>query len=32
LTVARRYSWQATHERTLQVYRNLGVAGATAEV
>jgi mannosyltransferase len=32
LTVARRYSWQATHERTLQVYRNLGVAGATAAV
>lgn len=30
LAVARCYSWQMTHERTLQVYRNLGAAVAKA--
>lgn len=28
LTVARRYSWHKTHERTLQVYRSLGATRA----
>ena len=30
LTVARRYSWQITHERTLQVYRSLWAARSQA--
>lgn len=30
LAVARRYSWRATHERTLQAYRSLGATVVTA--